>query len=90
MSEQTWQTVVVDNHMDTRGCQKLNSVRDRSGGIVMLATSSGTVVDSNESYESDGIWFGTNYRTGASAQVQLHYFDEIRDNLIDDEYLFMR
>ncbi len=88
---QDWQILVVDNHVDIRGCEKDNPTEPRAGILHFHGNTVDSVMESNVQYETDGIRLNAGYSVEHGtfdSWAKLHYFNEIRDNLIAGEYNF--
>ena len=95
VTRQFWQTYVVDNTVDIRGCTKQNANFKKSGQFTIWAQTSDSAIEGNAQYESDGIWIFAGHGREMPAhppydfaprRVHFSYFVDIRGNRIYDEY----
>jgi hypothetical protein len=94
VTRQFWQTYVVDNTVDIRGCTKQNANWKKSGQFTIWAQTSDSAIDGNAHYESDGIWIYAGHSRHLpempeyppTRRVHFSHFVDIRENRIYDEY----
>ena len=98
VTRQYWQTYVVDNEIDIRGCAKNNPNWVKSGQITVWAQNSDSAVDGNTQYKSDGIHITAGHSIqeppvvepwevpDVPRRVHFAYFLDVRRNRIIDEY----
>ena len=98
VTRQFWQSYIVDNQIDIRGCQKQNPVSPKSGEITIWAQNSDSAIEGNVQYESDGvkIFAGHSFQETVTSvgppvppiprRVHFAYFLDVRSNTILDEY----
>ncbi len=94
---QFWQTHIVDNEVDIRGCEKDNPTRPRSGTISFYANTADSAIESNRMHESDGIQLASVYSVDShdpaanhnfSSWAMFQYFNEVRGNTVEGEFNF--
>jgi hypothetical protein len=92
-----WQVYVVDNLVDTRGCEKDNPTEPSSGVILYHGNTLDSTIEANRLYESDGIRLSTGYSVESydpevgltfDSWARLQFFTEVRGNTVADEYNF--
>ncbi len=91
VTRQYWQTHIVDNVVDIRGCEKDNPTAPRSGRLGFYAMTADSAIEGNRMYESDGITLAAVYskeEDGFQDQEMFQFFNEVRGNLLDGEYNF--
>jgi hypothetical protein len=84
VAKQFWQTYVVDNEVDIRGCQKTNLSR-KSGLIAASAMTADSVIEGNTQYESDGVMIYAGYDSVGLVHTY-QYFNEVRGNTVLEEF----
>ncbi|MEK6899671.1 MAG: hypothetical protein AABX05_00970, partial [Nanoarchaeota archaeon] len=80
-----WNSYMVDNQIDIRGCLKSNANLDNSGYIGWWSPSLDSTIEGNKQYDSNGIVLGTQYLKDS---IILSYSGEVRNNLVDGEYKY--
>jgi len=80
-----WQMFIVANRIEGRvpPCRKSNRTGPKSGGILVWAQTTDSVVANNRQFDSDGIVFHQSYAPGITS---FNSFLEIRGNEIHGEY----
>ena len=96
VTRQFWQSYIVDNDIDIRGCQKQNPNWRKSGEITIWAQNSDSAIEGNVQHESDGIkiFAGHSHYEPPPApdapavprRVHFAYFLDVRSNSVLDEY----
>ena len=96
VTRQYWQSYIVDNDIDIRGCQKENPNWRKSGEITIWGQNSDSAIEGNVQHESDGIkiFAGHSHYEPPPApdepevprRVHFAYFLDVRANTIIDEY----
>ena len=103
VTRQFWQSYIVDNQIDIRGCQKQNPDWPKSGEITIWAQTSDSAIEGNAQYESDGIKIFAGHSIyeppppptpqepnppDVPRRVHFAYFLDVRSNTILDEYSY--
>ena len=76
-----WNVYAIDNNVDMRPCAKTNYINQ--SGIIGLTITTDSVVEGNKQYQSDGILAISTFIQNDS---KLTYFNEIRNNIMQDGY----
>jgi hypothetical protein len=96
VTRQFWQSYIVDNDIDIRGCQKENPNWRKSGEITIWAQNSDSAIEGNVQHESDGIKIFAGHSVyepppapnepEVPRRVHFAYFLDVRSNTVLDEY----
>src|SRR3989344_5339394 len=86
VTRSSWNTYMIDNIIDIRGCLKSNPYIDQSGILGWAATIADSTIEGNKLYDTSGIIASISSRPNITFRVT--YASEIRNNLIDGEYKY--